>query len=209
MIKVSKLVPQGSGLAAVLVKRAATAELDWDTRCKSRFDCTDSAGRRLGVFLARGSVVRGGDVLLAEDGSLIRVLAAAQPVMVARPPADPAALLRAAYHLGNRHVPVALHGDRLEFEPDPVLAQMLERLHLTVTEANAPFEPEGGAYAPGGDVSEHGHPHAHEYGGHGHAGHRRDDPAHHDHGHDHHHHHVGHGHDHGHHDHAGHHPHEP
>ena len=62
---------QGRGLSAVLLKRAATLELDWDARQKSRFDATDSQGRALGVFLPRGSAVRGGDVLVAEDGSLI------------------------------------------------------------------------------------------------------------------------------------------
>jgi urease accessory protein len=67
MLQVSKLLAGGHGLAPVLLKRAATVELDWDVRQKSRFDCSDSQGRHLGVFLARGTVVRGGDVLVAED----------------------------------------------------------------------------------------------------------------------------------------------
>ena len=75
MLQISKLMPQGAGLAPVLIKRAATVELDWDVRQKSRFDATDSTGRALGIFLPRGTVVRGGDVLVAEDGSLIKVLA--------------------------------------------------------------------------------------------------------------------------------------
>src|SRR5947207_15129571 len=82
MLTVSKLLPQGHGLALVLLKRAATVELDWDVRQKSRFDATDSQGRHLGVFLPRGTVARGGDVLVAQDGSLIRVIAAPQPVLV-------------------------------------------------------------------------------------------------------------------------------
>ena len=81
MLTVNKLIPQGRGLAAVLLKRAPTIELDWDTRQKSRFEATDSTGRAIGVFLARGSVVRGGDVLVAEDGSLVRAIAAAQPLL--------------------------------------------------------------------------------------------------------------------------------
>ena len=81
MILCSKLMPQGRGLARVLVQRASTITLDWDTRQKSRFDATDSAGRQLGVFLPRGAVVRGGDVLVAEDGSLVRVVAAPQDVL--------------------------------------------------------------------------------------------------------------------------------
>ena len=72
MLTANKLMPQGGGLAAVLLKRAATVELDWDVRQKSRFDTTDSQGRQIGVFLPRGTAVRGGDVLVAEDGSLIR-----------------------------------------------------------------------------------------------------------------------------------------
>ena len=173
MITVNKLIPQGHGLAPVLVKRAATLALDWDTRQKSRFDAEDSQGRTLAVFLPRGSVVRGGDVLVAEDGSLVAVQAAPQPVMVVRPCAEhgqPFDLLRAAYHLGNRHVPVDLRADRLQFEPDPVLAEMLRRMHLTVTEEQAGFEPEGGAYQAGGHGHAHDHAHGHSHGhSHGHA----------------------------------------
>ena len=80
MLQVSKLLPQGQGLAPVLLKRATTVELDWDVRQKSRFAATDSAGRELGIFLPRGTLVRGGDVLVAEDGSMVRVIAALQPV---------------------------------------------------------------------------------------------------------------------------------
>ena len=75
MLSVHKILPAGRGLAPVLVKRAARVELDWDVRQKSRFDATDSQGRTLGVFLPRGTCARGGDVLVAEDGSLITVLA--------------------------------------------------------------------------------------------------------------------------------------
>ncbi len=171
MITVNKLIAQGRGLAPVLVKRAATLALDWDTRQKSRFDAEDSQGRTLAVFLPRGSVVRGGDVLVAEDGSLVAVQAAPQPVMVVRPCAEhgqPFDLLRAAYHLGNRHVPVDLRADRLQFEPDPVLAEMLRRMHLTVTDEQAGFEPEGGAYQAGGHSHAHGEAHGHDHG-HAHA----------------------------------------
>ena len=81
MLTIGKILPGGQGLAPVLVKRAATVELDWDVRQKSRFEATDSQGRQLGVFLPRGTLVRGGDVLVAEDGSMVRVLAAPQPVL--------------------------------------------------------------------------------------------------------------------------------
>ena len=165
MLTVNKLVSQGRGLAPVLLKRATQVELDWDLRSRSRFDATDSTGRRLGVFLPRGQVVRGGDVLVAEDGSLVRVLAAAQPVMVARhcpQHGAPFDLLRAAYHLGNRHVQLELQPERLQLEPDHVLADLLRQMHLIVSEELAPFEPEAGAYASGGHA--HGHDHDHDHG---------------------------------------------
>jgi urease accessory protein len=187
MIQVSKLIPQGRGLAPVLLKRASTVELDWDQRQKSRFGATDSAGRDLAVFLPRGTVVRGGDVLVAEDGSLVRVLAAAQPVLRITHCTEhgtPFDLTRAAYHLGNRHVPIELRTEYLQIEPDHVLADMLHAMHLIVHELQAPFEPEGGAYAAHGGHAHgqaHGHTHVHtDAGSHAH-GH---DHAHHPHGHD-------------------------
>lgn len=169
MLTINKLLPQGRGLSDVLRKRAPSVELDWDTRSKSRFDATDSAGHALAVFLPRGTVVRGGDVLVAEDGSLRRVVAAPQPVLVVRAcgqHGSPFDLLRAAYHLGNRHVQLELQAHQLQLEPDHVLAELLRRMHLIVEEACAPFEPETGAYAAGG----HGHPAAHSHpDGHGHS----------------------------------------
>lgn len=194
MLTVNKLIPQGRGLAAVLLKRAPTIELDWDTRCKSRFEATDSAGRALGVFLARGNVVRGGDVLVAEDGSLVRVIAAPQAVLRITACAEhgtPRDLPRAAYHLGNRHVPLEVQPEHLQIEPDPVLAGMLRGMHLIVHEVQAAFEPEGGAYESDGG---HGHRHGHHDGGGQGDGH---DHAH-DHGQGHGHSHA-HGHGHGHH----------
>ena len=188
MIQVSKLLPQGQGLAPVLLKRATTVELDWDVRQKSRFAATDSAGRDLGIFLPRGTLVRGGDVLVAEDGSMVRVIAALQPVLVithCKNHGTPFDLTRAAYHLGNRHVPIELQPDHLKIEPDHVLADMLRAMHLIVTEQNLAFEPEGGAYAAGhgGGHShgDHGHDHHH---GHGHSHDHSHSDAH-DHGHSH------------------------
>lgn len=162
MLQVSKVISQGAGLAPVLVKRAATVELDWDVRQKSRFDATDSQGRQLGVFLPRGTLVRGGDVLLAEDGSMVRVIAAPQPVLritACASHGSPFDLTRAAYHLGNRHVPIELKPDHLKIEPDHVLADMLRAMHLIVNEAEEAFEPEGGAYSSAGHGHDHGHGH--------------------------------------------------
>jgi urease accessory protein len=170
MITVNKILSQGHGLAPVLLKRASTVELDWDVRQKSRFDATDSQGRQLGVFLPRGTAVRGGDVLVAEDGSMVRVIAAPQSVLVITPCSEhgsPFDLVRAAYHLGNRHVPIELKPDHLKIEPDHVLADMLRAMHLIVKQADAAFEPESGAYTPAPAAAAHGHGHDH----HDHAGH--------------------------------------
>jgi urease accessory protein len=170
MLKVSKLLAGGHGLAPVLLKRAASVSLDWDVRQKSRFDATDSLGRHLGVFLPRGTVVRGGDVLVAEDGSLVQVIAAPQPVLVithCTEHGSPFDLLRAAYHLGNRHVPIELKPNHLKIEPDHVLAEMLRSMHLIVQEQLTTFEPEGGAY---GAQASHKHGHQHDHG-HEHHGH--------------------------------------
>jgi urease accessory protein len=180
LLNASKLVSQGKGLAPVLLKRAHTVELDWDVRQKSRFDCTDSAGRQLGVFLPRGTTVRGGDVVVAEDGSLVRIVAAPQTVLRITHCAahgSPYDLIRAAYHLGNRHVQIELKPDHLKIEPDHVLADMLRAMHLIVNTANEQFEPEAGAYAQAGhahghthkDTDEHAHNHAYEGHDHGHS----------------------------------------
>ncbi len=177
MLQVSKIMPQGAGLAPVLLKRASTVELDWDVRQKSRFDATDSLGRQLGVFLPRGTLVRGGDVLVAEDGSLVKVIAAPQAVLRIAACANHGTafdLTRAAYHLGNRHVPIELKPDHLKIEPDHVLADLLRAMHLIVNEVNETFEPEGGAYSAGAHSHASAAPAPHVHGpdcnhGHGHT----------------------------------------
>ena len=192
MLAINKVIPQARGLAPALLKRATTVELGWDQRQKSRFDAVDSAGRALGFFLPRGTVVRGGDVAVVEDGSLVRVLAAPQAVLVVRACPEhgtPRDLLRATYHLANRHVALELQLDHLKLEPDHVLAEMLRSMHLIVTEENAAFEPEGGAYSSEATHSPHrhgGHGHDHDHD-HGHEGHRHEqhDHEHHDHDHGH------------------------
>ncbi len=196
MLTASKIIAQGHGLAPVLLKRAPTITLDWDVRQKSRFEAADSSGRLVGVFLPRGHVVRGGDVLVLEDGSLVRVLAAPQPVLhISHCPThgSPFDLVRAAYHLGNRHVPIELKPDHLKIEPDHVLADLLRAMHLIVRADTLAFEPEAGAYAAQAHTHGHDDPtptptaHGHEHG------HEHEHPHAHDHEHPH-----GHEHDHGH-----------
>ena len=197
MLQTSKVISQGHGLAPVLIKRASTVELDWDVRQKSRFDTTDSLGRHLGVFLPRGTLLRGGDVLVVEDGSMVRVLAAPQPVLrISACPThgSPFDLTRAAYHLGNRHVPIELKPDHLKIEPDHVLADLLRAMHLIVNTVEEAFEPEGGAYSAATHAGHHHGSHAHddhdEHSGHSHAKTPAAEHVHgpdcgHDHGHDH------------------------
>jgi urease accessory protein len=175
MLTCSKLISGGKGLAQALIKRAPTVSLDWDVRQKSRFQTEDSSGRVLSVFLQRGQVVRGGDVLVADDGSLVKVNAAPQPLLritACTAHGSPFDLTRAAYHLGNRHVPIELQPDHLKIEPDSVLAEMLRSMHLIVNTVQEAFEPEAGAYGShhgySGHSHENGHGHSHGQAGHEH-----------------------------------------
>jgi urease accessory protein len=137
---------------------AATVTLDWNARQRSRLRVTLDDGRDAAVLLPRGVVLRSDDLLMDESGALIAVRAANQAVRVVE--AEATALLRAAYHLGNRHVPVQLGDGRLSFESDPVLAAMLSGIGVSSREAIEPFDPEPGAYGGG-----HRHDHD-EVGGH-------------------------------------------
>ncbi len=124
-----------------------------EERAKTRFRTLLSDGSDGLVMLPRGSIVRPGSRLVAENGECVEVVAAAEQVyrVHARPEdADPAfSLLRAAYHLGNRHVPVELGPDVLKLERDPVLRDLLVRLGMIVTPAFEAFDPEPGAYGGG------------------------------------------------------------
>jgi urease accessory protein len=185
----NKCLVKGQGLAPALVRRASTIALDWDVRQKSRFDATTNDGQHVGVFLPRGQVLRGGDVLVSTAGGLLCVVAAPQAVLRISPcptHGSPFDLVRAAYHLGNRHVPIELTPTHLHIEPDHVLADMLRAMHLIVTACDSPFEPESGAY---GDHGAHSHRHPHGPADtHDHAGahaHPSDPACAHSHGHSH------------------------
>jgi urease accessory protein len=127
--------------------------LPFDLRQKSRLRATLDNGAEAALLLPRGTILHDGDLLEAHDGSLIRVVAAPQHVLYATAK-NPHALTRAAYHLGNRHVPVELGENYLKLETDPVLKEMLLQLEVTLREAYLPFQPEGGAYG-GGHRHEH------------------------------------------------------
>ncbi len=122
--------------------------LPFELRQKSRLRTTVAGGEEIGLFLERGTVLRDGDCLQADDGRIVRVAAAPEDLMEGRC-AEPDALARAAYHLGNRHAPVQIGSGWLRFAADEVLAAMVRGLGATVTPVTAPFEPEAGAYAAG------------------------------------------------------------
>jgi urease accessory protein len=127
--------------------------LPFDLRCKSRLRTTLTNGAEAALFLPRGSVLCDGDLLEAEDGTLIRVVSAPENILLVTAE-TPYALMRAAYHLGNRHTPVELGEGFLKLAADPVLREMLAQLGVTVREETSPFQPEGGAYGGG---HRHGH----------------------------------------------------
>jgi urease accessory protein len=155
MLRLVKRVAQG--------EPATTLTLPLEQRVKARLRVTLDDGRDAGLFLDRGPILRGGDLLQAEDGSLVQVLAAAEPVSMVRC-ADAHQLARACYHLGNRHTPLQILAGELRYQHDHVLDDMLRGLGLTPAFAELPFEPEPGAYGEHG--SDHAHAHSH---GHGHA----------------------------------------
>jgi urease accessory protein len=150
-LRIEKLV---SNNCADKTAALITLELPFDRRQVSRQLVTLSNGREAGLFLPRGTVLRGGDVLEAEDSSTVHVLASQEAVLLVKA-TDTITLMRATYHLGNRHVPVEIGDGYLKLEYDYVLKEMLVRLGVTVLEQMASFEPEAGAY--GG-----GHRHSHD-----------------------------------------------
>jgi urease accessory protein len=167
---------------------ADTIVLDFDDRHRRRMAMIGTRGLEFLLDLENAVALRGGDALVLEDGRLIEVVAAPEPLLEIRV-ADPHHLVRVAWHLGNRHLPTQIVGKGLRIRRDHVIEAMVKGLGARVIEIEAPFDPEGGAYA--GGASEQAHDsHAHHYGAHDHAGH---DHASHDHDHDHdhgsHHHH--------------------
>lgn len=129
--------------------------LPYRERARSRARVTLDNGEEAGLFLERGSVLRGGDLLLADDGRVVRVEAAPETVSTVNT-GDALTMARASYHLGNRHVALEIGPGWLRYQHDHVLDDMLRGFGLDVRVEQAPFEPEGGAY-----VSASHHPHSH------------------------------------------------
>lgn len=143
--------------------------LPFDLRQKSRLRVALNSGREAAIFTERGSILRGGDVLCDVEGLRVQVIAADETVSTVR--GDSAlALMRAAYHLGNRHVPLQVAADFLRYQHDHVLDDMVRSLGLQVGTEQAPFEPEPGAYSGAGHAHSHSHGHSHSEGhSHSHA----------------------------------------
>jgi urease accessory protein len=190
---------------------ADTVVLDFDDRHRRRMAMTGTRGLEFLLDLENAIALRGGDALVLEDGRLIEVVAAAEPLVEIRG-ADPLHLVRVAWHLGNRHLPTQIMPKGLRIRRDHVIEAMVTGLGARIIEIEAPFDPEGGAYAAAQAQDDHGHgghdhsshdhaAHGHDHGDHGHGSdhshHKHDDGHHHDEhcGHDHHHGHS-HAHDH-------------
>ncbi|WP_082364052.1 urease accessory protein UreE [Rhodopseudomonas sp. AAP120] len=174
---------------------ADSVVLAFDDRHRRRMAMTGTRGLEFLLDLEHAVALRGGDALVLDDGRLIEVVAAPEPLLEIRG-RDPLHLVRLAWHLGNRHLPTQIMAKALRIRRDHVIADMVKGLGGKVLEIDAPFDPEGGAYAPAHDSGAHSH---HDHGHHGHDHHDHHNHAHHghdDHGHAHQH--PGHDHSHGH-----------
>ncbi|MBB5321878.1 urease accessory protein UreE [Marinobacter oulmenensis] len=145
--------------------------LPYELRIRGRLRTTSETGLDVGLFLNRGPVLRDGDLLEAATGEVFRIRAAVEQVVTARID-DGLPLARLCYHLGNRHVTLAIgqddDGSYVRFPPDHVLEELAERLGATVVHHTAPFDPEPGAYTQAGHSHSHSHSHSHDHD-HGHS----------------------------------------
>lgn len=147
LLQISKRLPPGRDFSERLI-------LPFDQRQKSRLRVRLESGIEAALLLERGTILRGGDRLQTGDGRIVLVVAADEPVLHVSA-SNAQQLMRAAYHLGNRHVPLEIGDGWLRLEQDHVLRDMLLGLDMTVHEQLAPFEPEAGAYGGGHHHHEH------------------------------------------------------
>jgi len=179
---------------------ADTVVLDFDDRHRRRMAMAGTRGLEFLLDLENAVALRGGDALVLDDGRLVEVVAAPEPLTEIRCN-DPNHLVRVAWHLGNRHLPTQIMGKGLRIRRDHVIEAMVKGLGARVIEIEAPFDPEGGAYADAfhaaaPESDPHGHA-AHDHSSHDHGDHDHHDDHHHDEHCDHDHHH-GHSHAHDH-----------
>lgn len=135
--------------------------VSFDERQKSRYLSKTVCGQEFGWFIERGRVLNGADALECTDGTLIKIVCADEDVSQVESN-DKHLLMRIAYHLGNRHVPLQVDENFLRYQRDYVLDDMVKGLGINVRHIDAPFHPESGAYTSGSSSgSSHGHSHAH------------------------------------------------
>lgn len=146
---------------------ADTITLDRASRYRRRTAMTTDSGRAILLDLPEATCLADGDAVELTDGDLVRIIAAAEPLLEIHA-RNPQELARIAWHIGNRHTPAEITGDAIYIQPDHVLAAMVIGLGAHVHEVLRPFEPEGGAYGGKGALHSghhhHGHAHAHEPG---------------------------------------------
>ena len=167
MLEIKAKLKVARGAYKVEVK--GQLKLPFDSRQKSRLKTKLVSGEEVGLMLPRGEILRGGDLVTASDGRVIEVVA--EPEKLLHIESD--SLPKAAYHLGNRHVPVQVGEGFLRIAEDHVLEEMVRKLGAKVSHVEAPFEPEAGAYAGGhhqhdemghgGKIHDHHHDHDHDH----------------------------------------------
>jgi urease accessory protein len=170
MRRASTILRAGEWVAAAAVDRVT---LDHDARHRRRFAFMGEQGTAFLLDLPIATVLADGDGLLLDDGRIVAVAAAGEPLIEVRA-ASATLLMRLAWHIGNRHLPADIGADRIRLRADHVIAAMLRGLGGIVTEIVAPFTPEAGAYASAGharDPASHAHEHEHEQADHHHHHH--------------------------------------
>lgn len=196
MIRATEVLPAGQWDRK---SEADAIELPHDGRHRRRIAMRGNRDTVFLLDLAEATMLHDGDGLKLQDGRVVRVIASSEPIAEITA-SDPHHLSRIAWHLGNRHVPAQILADRIRIGRDHVLEELMVKLGAKVARIEAPFDPEGGAYA---EETAHAHGHHHHDHGHDHAHHH--DHEHgpdcgcghdhsHDHAHDHGHHHHGHAH---------------
>ena len=157
------------------LQATTSVTLPLDLRLKTRQRVTLASGEEAGIFLEKGAILRGGEKLQSEEGLVVEIIAADEQVSSVYVN-DALSLAKAAYHLGNRHIPLQIEAGVLRYQHDHVLDEMVKGFGLDVIVEQASFEPEGGAYQSGShahgshgqNADEQGHVHNHGDGEHSH-----------------------------------------
>ena len=139
----------------------ATLTLTLDERIKSRLKVKLDNGQEAGLFFEKGVSFEDGDLIISSNKELIVEIKAANETLSTIYSDDPLLIARAAYHLGNRHMPLQIEQGKLRYQHDHVLDAMVQGLGLVVKVEQAPFQPESGAYSGGSHSHQHSHQHSH------------------------------------------------